>query len=203
MVENYAYVTLLYPNKNGDCTYLDGAILTAFGLRKQNIKYPLICMITNDVKQDTIDILKILYDDIKIVDYISPVKKINQITITSDIFSKEDYTDDENYKEIIKVFTKLHIFNSDLFNFDKILFVDYNVISGLEGFVKTFKQETSIICKYLYAESFKQIEKEKNIDGEFIVYKNNVRYNNEINKSISYFDISKAYSNELLKINKF
>ena len=29
MVENYAYVTLLYPNKNGDCTYLDGAILTA------------------------------------------------------------------------------------------------------------------------------------------------------------------------------
>ena len=128
MVENYAYVTLLYPNKNGDCTYLDGAILTALGLRKQNIKYPLICMITNDVKQDTIDILKILYDDIKIVDYISPVKKINQITIKSDIFSKEDYTDDENYKEIIKVFTKLHIFNSDLFNFDKILFVDNDII---------------------------------------------------------------------------
>ena len=40
----YAYVTLLYPNKNGTCTYLDGAILTALGLRKQNVKYKIICI---------------------------------------------------------------------------------------------------------------------------------------------------------------
>jgi hypothetical protein len=125
---NYAYATLLYPNKNGDCIYLDGAILTALGLRKQNVKYPIICMITKDISNDIVNILKTLYDDIIVVDYISPIKKLNQITIISDIFSKEDYVDDNNYKEIIKVFTKLHIFNSDIFKYDKILFVDNDLI---------------------------------------------------------------------------
>lgn len=127
-MNNYAYVTLLYPNKNGICTYLDGAILTALGLRKQNVIYKIICIVTNDIKQEYIDILKILYDDIIVVDYISPIKKLNQITIISDIFSKDDYDDDNNYKDIVKIFTKLHIFNSDIFKYDKILFIDNDLI---------------------------------------------------------------------------
>ena len=127
-MNNYAYVTLLYPNKNGECTYLDGAILTALGIRKQNIKYKLICMITNDIKDDVIDILKILYDEIISVEYISPIKKLKGIEIIFDFFDKKDYKNQDEYGEMAKIFTKLHIFNSEIFKYDKILFVDNDII---------------------------------------------------------------------------
>jgi len=127
-MNNYAYVTLLYPNKNGECSYLDGALLTALGLRRQNVKYKLICMITKDIKDNVIDILKILYDDIIKVDYISPIKKLNGIEIISDFFDKKDYKNQEEYSEMAKIFTKLHIFNSEIFKYDKILFVDNDII---------------------------------------------------------------------------
>jgi mannosyltransferase OCH1-like enzyme len=127
-MNNFAYVTMLYPNKHGECTYLDGAILTALGLRKQNIKYKIICMITKDIKQDVIDVLNLLYDEIVIVDYISPIKSLNGIDIISDIFSPKDYKNQEEYSEMAKIFTKLHIFNSDIFSYDKLLFIDNDLI---------------------------------------------------------------------------
>jgi alpha-N-acetylglucosamine transferase len=127
-MNRYAYVTLLYPNKKGECTYLDGAILTALGLRKQNIKYKLICMITSDINDEVKNILRLLYDDIVIVDYISPIKKIGGIQIISDIFDKKDFSNQDDYSEMAKIFTKLQIFNSELFPYDKILFVDNDII---------------------------------------------------------------------------
>ena len=127
-MNNYAYVTLLYPNKLGECIYLDGALLTALGLRKQQIKYKLICMITKDISEIDKNILKILYDELIIVDYISPIKKLDGINIISDIFSKKDYLNQTEYGEMAKIFTKFHIFNSELFNYDKILFVDNDII---------------------------------------------------------------------------
>ncbi len=127
-LKQYAYITLLYPNKHKKCTYLDGALLTGLGLRKQNVKYESICMITPDIEENIIAILKIVYDRIVIVDYITPVKKLNGIHIISDIFPPNDYINDDNYNDISNVFTKLHIFNSELFNYDKIIFIDNDLI---------------------------------------------------------------------------
>ena len=127
-INNYAYVTLLYPNKKGECTYLDGALLTALGLRKQNIKYKLICMVTPDVNDEVKNILRLLYDDIVVVDYISPIKKIDGIQIISEIFDKKDFVNQDEYSEMAKIFTKLQIFNSNLFPYDKLLFVDNDII---------------------------------------------------------------------------
>jgi len=84
-------------------------------------------MITKDISSDIIEILKIVYDDVVIVDYITPINNLG-IKIESGIFSKDDYKDDNNYSEMAKIFTKLHIFNSELFPYDKILFIDNDLI---------------------------------------------------------------------------
>jgi hypothetical protein len=127
MIKKFAYITLLYPNKNGDCVYLDGALLMALGLRRQNVKYEIICMVTPDVSNKIIDILKILYDKIITVDYITPIKN-KGINIISEIFSKDNYISNNKYKDICHVFTKLHIFNSEKFPYDKIVFIDTDII---------------------------------------------------------------------------
>lgn len=138
---SYAFVTLLYPNKNNEYTYLDGALLMALGLRKQNVKNKIICMITPDVNMETRTILKILYDEIVEVQYISPINKSNHIKIISEIFSKKHYIDDNNYSDICNVFTKLHIFDSDKFNYDKIVFIDTDIIP-IKGYDKLFELNT-------------------------------------------------------------
>lgn len=140
-MSKYAFVTLLYPNKYGICNYLDGALLTGLGLRRQKTKNKLICMITPDISNNIQQTLKIIYDEIIIVDYISPIKKISGIHIISDIFKEEDYKDDENYKEICKVFTKLHYFNSDILPYDKIVFIDNDIIP-ISKYDELFKLDT-------------------------------------------------------------
>jgi hypothetical protein len=126
-MNNYAFISLLYPNKQGKWTYLEGAILTALGLRKQHVKYKLICMVTPDVTTEISNLLKIVYDEVKIVDYISPLKTAG-IKIQGDIFYPEIYTDDNTYNDLANIFTKLHIFDSDKFNYDKIIFIDNDLI---------------------------------------------------------------------------
>ncbi len=126
-MNNYAFISLLYPNKHGQWTYLEGAILTALGLRKQNIKHKIICMVTPDVSSDTLNILKIVYDEIKIVDYISPLKNVG-IKISGEIFDLSIYINDNNYNDLANIFTKLHIFDSDKFNYDKVIFIDNDLI---------------------------------------------------------------------------
>lgn len=125
-MNNYAYVTLLYPNKNKKCTYLDGTILMALGLRKQNTKHKLICMVTDDVSEHDTNILKMLYDEIKVVDCISPLD--TGIKIQKDIFEINVFKDENNYTDMCKVFTKLHIFDSNKFPYEKIIFVDNDII---------------------------------------------------------------------------
>lgn len=137
---SYTYITLLFPNKKKECTYLDGALLMALGLRKQNVKHKIICMVTPDVSEEVINILKILYDDIIIVDYISPLS-FSGIKIIPNIFSKKDYTDDNNFTEMCKVFTKLHIFNSELFPYDKVIFIDNDLIP-ISNFDELFELST-------------------------------------------------------------
>ena len=124
---NFSYITLLYPDKHGNNSFLDGVILTGLGLRRQNTKYKLICLVTQDVSNDIQKIIKIIYDEIIIVPYISPLKNAN-IKIISDIFSPNDYTDENNYSEMCKIFTKLNIFNSNILPYDKVCFIDSDLI---------------------------------------------------------------------------
>jgi len=126
-MNKYAFISLLFPNKKGDCTYLDGALLTALGLRKQKTKYKIICMTTPDISQEIKEILKIVYDEVIVVDYISPLKKA-KIKIQGDIFHEDSYKNENEYTDICNVFTKLHIFNSELFPYDKVVFVDNDLI---------------------------------------------------------------------------
>lgn len=152
---NMAYVTLLYLDREKKYTYLDGAILVGLGLRRQKTKYKLICMITNDIDEEIVEILNKIYDEIKIVNYISPIKKKDNIIITSEIFSKGDYWDDNIYNNICNVFTKLHIFNSEIFPYRKIVFIDNDIIP-IEKYDELFNLE----CPAGWLENIKDIEKE-------------------------------------------
>jgi len=126
-MNNYAFISLLYPNKYGEWTFLEGALLTAIGLRKQNVQEKIICMVTTDVTCEITKILKIVYDEVIQVDYIGPLEK-SGIKINGDIFDSSIYTDESNYSDICNVFTKLHIFNSEKFPYDKLIFIDNDLI---------------------------------------------------------------------------
>ena len=81
----FAYVTLIY----GGSKYLDGVILTGLGLRKQNVKYGLVCLITEDCNK-YIDIIKIVYDKVIVIPYITPNKKFkDDIIIKNNIFENK------------------------------------------------------------------------------------------------------------------
>lgn len=73
------YTTLLFAH-NGKCDYLEGIILTGLGLRKQQVKYPLICLVTPDVSEENRKIILEIWDKIIEVPYISPLKELNGIT---------------------------------------------------------------------------------------------------------------------------
>ena len=126
-MNNYSYVTLLYPDKYNNVSFLDGVILTGLGLRRQKTKYKLICLITSDILQEIINIIKIVYDEVIVVPYISPLNNAD-IKIISDIFCPNDYKDENEYGEMCKIFTKLNIFNSNILPYDKICFIDCDLI---------------------------------------------------------------------------
>ena len=126
-MSKFSFVTLLYPNKYKNTSFLDGVILTGIGLRKQNTQYRLICLVTPDVSNNIIKIINIIYDEIIVVPYISPLKNAN-IKIISEIFSPNDFIDDNNYSEMCKIFTKLNIFNSNILPYEKICFIDSDLI---------------------------------------------------------------------------
>lgn len=139
-MNNCAFISLLFPNKKGDCTYLDGALLTALGLRKQGTKYKIICMVTPDINSEIKEILKIVYDEVVEVDYISPLQKA-KIKIQGDIFHEDSYKNEDEYTDICNVFTKLHIFNSELFPYEKVVFVDNDLIP-IKDFDSLFQLDT-------------------------------------------------------------
>ena len=123
----YCYVTLLYPDKHKNVSFLDGVILVGLGLRRQETKYKLICLVTSDVSNDIIKIIKIIYDEIIVVPYISPLDNA-EIKIILDIFGPNDFKDKNNYGELAKIYTKLNIFNSKILPYNKICFIDSDLI---------------------------------------------------------------------------
>lgn len=141
---DYAYIVLFFPNvinKEISNSYLLSTLLVAYLLKnryqnydllKQSIpgtKAKIICMTTIDTDSHTIDILKLYYDEVKIVPYIAPKDCELSEQIKSDInnfIGIEDVSFGHLSKShgYYKVFTKLNIFNYDLFPYKKVILLD-------------------------------------------------------------------------------
>ena len=58
--------------KNGKAAYLDGCILAALGLKRQNTEADVICFITHDINDEDEKTIRNVFDKVIRVPYISP-----------------------------------------------------------------------------------------------------------------------------------
>ena len=130
--KKYAYAVGMFPNpKNGKAAYLDGCILAALGLKRQTTNADVICFITHDISKKDKEKLEIVFDKVIYVPYISPYDmggegELKTIMINKDIFKNcNGYTKNHPY---VHVFFKLHIFNPELFPYEKVCFVDSDLV---------------------------------------------------------------------------
>ena len=120
-INNVAFVTLLMINDN----YLPGIILSGLMLKYLEPNIDRICMVTKDIKQETINTIKHIYI-VKIVDYIEVDYKYIKI---SNIDVKKIYA---------KTFTKLNCFK---LKYKKIVLYDADMIP-LKNIKKLFSYPT-------------------------------------------------------------
>ena len=125
--KKYAYVMSIFPDpKTNQPTYLDGCILSALGLRKQNTHADIICMVTPDMKKNTIDKLNIVFDKVIKTPYIAPYDKgYNTIMMDPKLFEKCNYNINHPFNY---VFHKIHIFNPEYFPYEKVCYVDSDLV---------------------------------------------------------------------------
>ena len=134
----FAYAIGMFPNpKNGKPAYLDGCILAALGLKRQNTNADVICFITPDISKKDKEKLEVVFDKVMYVPYISPREyemadttdegdKYERIHVDKKLFDNcPNYTKEHPY---VHVFFKLHIFNPDLFPYEKVCFVDSDLV---------------------------------------------------------------------------
>ena len=128
----FAYAFGMFPNpKNGKASYLDGCILGALGLKRQGTNADVICFITPDISKSDKEKLEVVFDKVIYVPYISPYKmkgdgSLKTIKMDPDIFKNcPNYTKEHPYSH---VFFKLHIFNPKLFPYEKVCFVDSDLV---------------------------------------------------------------------------
>tara|TARA_Y100000817_G_scaffold260009_1_gene214087 strand:+ start:528 stop:2702 length:2175 start_codon:yes stop_codon:yes gene_type:complete len=128
----FAYAFGMFPNpKNGKASYLDGCILGALGLKRQGTNADVICFITPDISKSDKEKLEVVFDKVIYVPYISPYKmkgngKLKTIKMDPNIFKNcPNYTKEHPYSH---VFFKLHIFNPKLFPYEKVCFVDSDLV---------------------------------------------------------------------------
>ena len=128
----YAFGMFPYP-KTGKAAYLDGCILGALGLKRQGVNADVICFVTPDINfQDRMK-LAVVFDQVIRVPYISPydmpddgIEELKTIKMDPKIFDNcNKYTKMHPYTH---VFFKLHIFNPDLFPYEKVCFVDSDLV---------------------------------------------------------------------------
>ncbi len=62
-MNKHAYVTFIIRNDS----YLPGAMVFAYALRKQNTEKDLICIVSDNISEAAIDTLKVLYDDVLVI----------------------------------------------------------------------------------------------------------------------------------------
>ena len=130
--KRFAYAVGMFPNpKNGKASYLDGCILAALGLRRQGSNADIICFITHDISEKDKKKLEVVFDKVMYVPYISPYDMggtgdLKTIKMDPGIFKNcPGYTKMHPYTH---VFFKLHIFNPDLFPYEKVCFVDSDLV---------------------------------------------------------------------------
>jgi thiol-disulfide isomerase/thioredoxin len=128
----FAYAFGMFPNpKNGKAAYLDGCILGALGLKRQQTGADVICFITHDISEKDKQKLEIVFDKVMYVPYISPYDMggegdLKTIMMDAKIFKNcPNYTKKHPYSH---VFFKLHIFNPKLFPYEKVCFVDSDLV---------------------------------------------------------------------------
>jgi len=128
----FAYAFGMFPNpKNGKAAYLDGCILGALGLKRQKTLADVICFITHDISLSDKKKLEVVFDKVIYVPYISPFNmggkgKLKTIKMDPDIFKNcPNYTKEHPYSH---VFFKLHVFNPDIFPYEKVCFVDSDLV---------------------------------------------------------------------------
>ena len=130
----FAYAFGMFPfPKTGKAAYLDGCILGALGLKRQGVNADVICFVTPDINFQDRNKLAVVFDDVIRVPYISPYKmddggdeSLKTIMMDPDIFKNcNKYTKMHPYAH---VFFKLHIFNPDLFPYEKVCFVDSDLV---------------------------------------------------------------------------
>ena len=130
--KRFAYAVGMFPNpKNGKAAYLDGCILAALGLKRQGTDADVICFITHDISKKDKEKLEVVFDKVFYVPYISPYDMggegdLKTIMIDKDLFDNcPNYTKNHPY---VHVFFKLHIFNPKLFPYEKVCFVDSDLV---------------------------------------------------------------------------
>jgi hypothetical protein len=124
----FAYVCLMFPApKTKLASYTDGCILAALGLRRQKVQADIICLVTPDISNKVKLRLASVFDDVITVPYITPFKMTeDDIIINKDILKNcSNYTSMHPYSH---VFTKLHIFNPDICPYEKVVFVDSDLV---------------------------------------------------------------------------
>jgi len=130
--KRFAYAFGMFPNpKTGEASYLDGCILGALGLKRQNTLADVICFITPDISEEDKKKLEVVFDKVIYVPYISPYKmkgegELETIMMDPKIFKNcKGYDKNHPYSH---VFFKLHIFNPDIFPYEKVCFVDSDLV---------------------------------------------------------------------------
>tara|TARA_B100001094_G_C18184758_1_gene803059 strand:- start:266 stop:2881 length:2616 start_codon:yes stop_codon:yes gene_type:complete len=137
--KRFAYAIGMFPNpKNGKAAYLDGCILAALGLKRQKTNADVICFITHDISLEDKERLDVVFDKVMYVPYISPFdmgggdadpkkgENLETIMMDPDLFKNcPNYTKNHPYTH---VFFKLHIFNPKLFPYEKVCFVDSDLV---------------------------------------------------------------------------
>ena len=130
--KRFAYAIGMFPNpKNGKPAYLDGCILAALGLKRQKTNADVICFITPDINKKDKGKLEVVFDKVIYVPYISPYKMEGEGDLKTIMIDKKLFDNCPNYTKqhpYVHVFFKLHIFNPELFPYEKVCFVDSDLV---------------------------------------------------------------------------
>ena len=130
--KRFAYAVGMFPNpKNGKAAYLDGCILAALGIKRQGTNADVICFITPDINEKDKQKLEVVFDKVMYVPYISPYEMAGEGDLKTIMLDKKLFDNCPNYTKqhpYVHVFFKLHIFNPDLFPYEKVCFVDSDLV---------------------------------------------------------------------------
>ena len=130
--KKFAYAVGMFPNpKDGKASYLDGCILAALGLKRQKTNADVICFITHDISKKDKKKLEVVFDKVIYVPYISPYDMGGKGDLKTIMMDPEIFKNCPKYNKehpYVHVFFKLHIFNPDLFPYEKVCFVDSDLV---------------------------------------------------------------------------